>query len=50
VDVALQFVLLLVPIIVICGALYLCTEKPFVVLSHKIARRFRKQPAGQVAA
>jgi len=50
VDVALQFVLLLVPIVVICGALYLCTEKPFVVLSHKIARRFRKQPAGQVAA
>jgi peptidoglycan/LPS O-acetylase OafA/YrhL len=49
-DTAAQFVLLLLPIVAVCGVLYLFTERPFVVLSHNVARRFRKAPAGQVAA
>ena len=48
-DTAVQFVLMLLPIVAVCGVLYLFTERPFVVLSHEVARRFRKAPVGQVA-
>jgi peptidoglycan/LPS O-acetylase OafA/YrhL len=43
-DTAVQFALLLPPIVAVCGALYLFTERPFIVLSHEVARRFRKAP------
>jgi peptidoglycan/LPS O-acetylase OafA/YrhL len=42
-DLLVQIVLLLVPVMIISAALYLLAERPFVVLSHSIADRFRKQ-------
>ncbi len=50
-DSALQFVLMLPPVLVVSAVLYLVAERPFMILSHEVARRRRasRATAGAVA-
>jgi peptidoglycan/LPS O-acetylase OafA/YrhL len=40
-DVALRTVLILPPILLVSAGMYLLTERPFIVLSHTLTRRWR---------
>ena len=46
-DAGVQFALMLAPVFGVCAVLFLVTEKPFMILSREVARRFRpEEPAG----
>jgi peptidoglycan/LPS O-acetylase OafA/YrhL len=45
-DAGVQFVLLLVPVFGISAVIFVFTERPFMLLSHEVARRSR--PAATV--
>jgi peptidoglycan/LPS O-acetylase OafA/YrhL len=51
-DAGVQFVLMLAPVFGVSAALFMLTERPFMVLSRRVARRFRQPEtvaAGAVA-
>ena len=46
-DAGVQFALMLAPVFGVCTVLFLVTEKPFMILSREVARRFRREePTG----
>jgi peptidoglycan/LPS O-acetylase OafA/YrhL len=48
-DIAVQYGLMLVPVLFISGILFLLTERPFILLSHHVSQRFRRIPTSFAA-
>jgi peptidoglycan/LPS O-acetylase OafA/YrhL len=47
-DIAVQYVLILIPVMLVAAIMYLIAERPFVTLSHAVAKRF--QPKKRIPA